>query len=93
MRLKVYSAEGELLGWVVSPSEWQKLAETDRAGPQAAKPAHWTERIEAADLAADSQGRIAVLYLANRRVYLFEPIGSPASVSPEASSKPGGAPK
>jgi len=96
VRLKVYSSEGDLLGWVVSPSEWQKLAEADRAGPQAAKPADWTERIEAADVAADSHGRIAVLYLANSRVYVFEPIDSPPSASPEASStlsEPGGAPK
>jgi len=96
LRLKVYSADGDLLGWVVSPSEWQKLAEADRAVPQAVKPEHCTERIEAADVAADSQGRIAVLYLANSRVYLFEPSDSPASASPEASptlSEPGGDPK
>lgn len=77
LRLKVYGPDGDWEGWVISPSEWQKLAESNRVDNEAAKPEHWTERIVAADLAADSQGRIVVLYLANSKVYLFDPVSPP----------------
>lgn len=88
VRLKVYGPEGSFWGWLISPQEWGMLAASARFSPETAKPDHGTERVEAADVAADSQGRVIVLYLANSTVYLFDPIFPPPNLPESAFCGP-----
>lgn len=82
LRIKVYSAEGTLEGWVARPDHWATWG----------KEQHWIERIQAADVAADSQARVIVLHLGTGQVHLFEPLQKPPdlpSTTPQANSPDG----
>lgn len=77
LRLKVYSSYGELRGWVIRPADWNRLVQADHSASSGLPSSQGVDRVEVADVAADSQGRIILLYMAKSTVYVFDPLPPP----------------